>query len=109
MRSVRNELGIVACIALPLASFLSQPALAVDTTCSSANNTVICIADLDGTGKQNVIVGHMPPYTPGIGNVGDSYLFILDHNGAVRRTLCMGNGSGQSAQCPPYLLKGPGT
>ena len=87
----------------------SSQGASAQSSCSTANNTVICIADLDGDGKQEIIVGHMPAWTPGIGNVPDSYLFVLDSNGRVRKELCMSNGAGSSTvSCPPSLTKGKG-
>jgi hypothetical protein len=108
MLPARNGLRLAGFAAIAFTGFFPGSALAVDTTsCASANNTVICVADLDGNGKQQVIVGHMPSYTPGIGNVPDSYLFILENNGSVRRTLCMANGAGGgAATCPAYISKG---
>lgn len=103
---VSNRLGTTGCIAAGLACG-SPPAFAVEPItpphCSTANNTVVCVADLDGNGKLEIIIGHMPPYTPGIGNVADGYLFILNSTGAIREILCLGSGAGQPAQCPPHI------
>jgi hypothetical protein len=95
-------------IALP-----ADIAAAVEPTtaphCATSNSTVICIADLDGTGKQNVIVGHMPAYQPDVAAnaiAGDSYLFIFNSNGSIRKRLCLSNGSGPGGRaCIPYELK----
>jgi hypothetical protein len=49
---------------------------------TAISGVVACVAELDGKGKQQLIIGHV--------SGGTGYVFILNNNGSVRSKLCWG-------------------
>jgi hypothetical protein len=82
-----QAMGQVAAAAAPNCAL--APGGAGASTATSA--VIACVAELDGNGKQNVIVGQVNPLS--------GYVLILNSTGTVRKKLCWGfPGSGNP--CP---------
>jgi hypothetical protein len=87
----------------------SSPVQAVEPgtppSCAISGGSFVCTADLDGLGKQSIIVGNTTGFNliaNGNPNAGPfSYVMILNNNGAVRREICWAAGTNQTAvPCP---------
>jgi hypothetical protein len=75
---------------------------------SGAGSSFICVADLDGNGQKEVIVGEDNAYNPTpSNNTTYSYVNIIDKTGAIRGQTCWiganpsTSAPGTSAMCPP--------
>lgn len=75
---------------------------------ASTSTSFICVADLDGNGQKEIIVGQDGAYSPCVGCSGPSsmsYVNIIDNSGAVRQQICWvavnGTGGPSTAECPP--------
>ena len=58
---------------------------------TAVSGVVACVAELDGRGKQQLIIGHV--------SGGTGYVFILNNTGTVRSKLCWGN----AGSCPEVI------
>ena len=101
---------MTACIPVLLAGGLVGPARAVEPitppACStSTNGNFICAVDLDGSGKQQIVLGNMGEYNPAIGNIGNGYVYILSPTGAIKKQICWAQGASPTASCPPTVTQ----
>jgi hypothetical protein len=79
-------------------------------SCAIAGSAFVCVADLDGNGLKQVIVGQIDAYSPctqncSTGTVYMSYANIINNTGAVRQQVCwLGQNASPGtgiAVCPP--------
>jgi hypothetical protein len=80
-------------IALSTGAAVAQTALP-NPSCSTHNNTYVCIGNLDGTNLQQIIVGNYGLMT-GTGGV----LVILENTGQLRSKACINQG------CPTVTIQ----
>lgn len=83
------------------------PSLAATATpqggpsCSSSGSFFVCVADLDGNGLQQVIVGEFNQQLVSIPAPSYySYVNIINNNGTVRQQVCWPNVLAGSPGCP---------
>jgi hypothetical protein len=74
-------------------------------SCAMSGGSFVCTTDLDGNGKQSIIIGNTTGYNTianGNPNAGPfSYVVIINSTGAVRREICWAAGPNQTAvPCP---------
>lgn len=73
----------------------AAPSCALSSSPGQTNNVVesalACVAELDGNGKQNLIVGRVTG--------GSGYVIILNYTGTVRKKICWGS----SGACPAIV------
>jgi hypothetical protein len=99
--------GTIASLTVALSGLTPAIAQSVPSCSTSANGNFACSADLDGNGKQHIIVGSFQANNPGIGQ-GYGYVFILTPAGTVRRRVCWTQGANQpTALCPTVISRPP--
>ena len=100
MKSKPAFLGMTALMCLAMAGTSLAQTTAVPSTPNCAINdgssSIVCTANLDGNGKQQLIVGSYQQ-TQG-------YIIILNNNGTVRKQICWKSSS--SGPCPTIYSPG---
>lgn len=78
--------------------------------CAYSNGgSFICVADLDGNGQKEIIVGQNNAFSPNINTSGltMSYVNIINNTGSLRQQVCwlgtQSNPATASASCPPII------
>jgi hypothetical protein len=97
-------LGAICATLTALPSAHAQTA-GIPPSCAISGGNFICTTDLDGTGKQSIIVGNIRDFSVvsnSAPNVAPfSYMIIVNNTGAIRREICWAAGSNQTAAtCP---------
>ena len=74
---------------------LAAPSCALSTSPGGTGNVVkaalACVAEIDGGGKQSIIVGNI--------DGGTGYVIIMTNTGAVRKKICWGS----AGSCPAIV------
>jgi hypothetical protein len=99
--------GVAACVVWLCCALVSAwGAAPPNPSCSITGSDFVCTADLDGDGKEEVVIGNWGRIS---GTSG--YVIIVDSTGAIRKQICWDEGT---SACPnaadgPTLLVSPTT
>jgi len=97
-------LGVAAAVLMLDGDFIHAARSSAQTASSglspNCSQAGICIADLDGNGKQQIVVGNVRAFDAN--NLANySYVIIINNNGTVRKRICWADGANNgNSPCP---------